>query len=187
MRSTFDFVIRVLNRRWVHTVLALLSGLVVLDHSLTAEMVYLAVEDERGYQERAGSYHGGWSNTSRTTTINANVLRLSDGTVLQLSSLGDFIAPGDTLEVRRTLLLEAPLEYRKLGSREQRWSSVDSNKLDYRIYPYFVFAFSFLLLFPWRSDYFRWSLQVGSILMTFCWLIALIGTGGIGRVVGLFM
>ncbi len=187
MRSALGLMARVVNMYWVYAVLALLSGSVVLDHSLPAETVHLAVSDERAYQERAGSYHREWSGTSRTTTINANVLRLSDGTVLQLSSLGDFIAAGDTLEVRRTWMLEAPLEYRKRGSKEQRWSPIDSNKIDYRIYPYLVFAFSFLMLFPWPSGYIRWSLQVGAILMTFCWLISLIGTGGIGRLVGLFM
>ncbi|HRH38769.1 MAG TPA: hypothetical protein PK760_10515, partial [Flavobacteriales bacterium] len=72
--------------RWLYLLVALFSGTVVVDHLLAPVTQHLAVLDERGYQERFGSRSQGWQ---RTTTINAIVLKLSDGSVLQFSSLGD--------------------------------------------------------------------------------------------------
>ncbi|MEO8589921.1 MAG: hypothetical protein ABI432_11160 [Flavobacteriales bacterium] len=167
----------------MYLVIALLSGIIVVDHLSPVIIQHLAVLDERSYQERFGSMH-----RSRTTqgTINAIVLKLSDGTVLQLSSLGDFISTGDTIELQRTPLLKDPLQYRKINSRAHNWLLVDSNKLDYQIYPYLVFICSFLLLFPWSGDNFRWSLQAGLGLMLVCWLVVTVGTGGLARLMGWF-
>ncbi|HRH39303.1 MAG TPA: hypothetical protein PK760_13215, partial [Flavobacteriales bacterium] len=96
------------------------------------------------------------------------------------------IAAGDTLELQRTPMLKEPLQYRKVGSRSRRWQSMDSNTLDYRIYPYLVFICAFLLLFPWPSGQWRWSLQAGLGLMLVCWLVTAIGTGGLGHLMEWF-
>ena len=167
---------------WLYLVLALSSGTMVADHLLPVVAERLAVIDERGYQERFGSRR----RQRITSTINATILRLSDGTVLQLSSLGDWIVPGDTLEVQRTPMLKEKLQYRKAKSRARDWLLVDSNKLDFRIYPYIVFACSFLLLFPWRWDNWRWSLQAALLLTLVGWLVSVVGTGGVARVMELF-
>ena len=167
--------------RWVNGVLALVAGVVVLDHLLPFKTIELHVMSEQSYQERFSSRHSSWPNYSSTTTINANVLRLSDGTALQLTSLGDFIAPGDTLEIRRTPWLGTILEYRKKGSRFVRWSKTDGNELDYWIYPHLLLVCALLALVPWRGEYFRWSVQAAAVVLAVCWLVALIGTGGLGR------
>jgi hypothetical protein len=170
--------------RWLYLLLTVSSGSIVLDHILPATIDHLTVISERSYQERVGSpvrYR-----TYPPSTINSNILRLSDGTVLQLSSLGDFIVEGDTLEVERTPLWKEPLQYRKQKARGNNWYEVDSNKVDYRPYPYIVCALAFLLLFPWRWDNLRWSLQAGLALMLVCWLVVMIGTGGMGRLMDLF-
>lgn len=175
------------STRWLYALITLFSGTVVVDHSLPVRNVSLAVIDERGYQERVGSPHDSWDyGHHRSTTINATLLRLSDGTTLQLSSVGDLIGAGDTIELQRTPLLKDPLQYRKKSSRVRRWVEVDSNKLEHRIYPYLVLAFSSLLLFNWRSDEIRWSLMAGSGLMLVCWFLVMAGTGGLARLVDWF-
>jgi|GEM_PF-2672361 len=172
---------------WLYLLITLFSGTIVVDHLLPANTQHLSVMDERSYQERVGSRRGRWDYAEhRSTTINATVLRLSDGTTLQLSSLGDFISNGDTLEVERTPLWKKPLHYRKKKAHSSKWQEVDSNKIDYRPYPYIVVACAFLLLFPWRSDNWRWSLQAGLALMLVCWLVVIIGTGGLGRLMEWF-
>lgn len=169
---------------WLFFLVAVTSGSIVLDHTLPVTITRLSILQERSYQERVGSPHH--YHTYPSVAINSNILRLSDGTVLQLSSLGDFISQGDTLELERTLLWKEPLRYRKLNGRWRTWLEVDSNKMDYRPYPYLVFIFAFLLLFSWRSDNVRWSLQAGMALMLLCWLLVIIGTGGMGRLFGMF-
>ena len=169
---------------WLYLLLTLSSGSIVVDHILPATVDHLLVINERSYQERVGSADR--YPTYPPTTINSNILRLSDGTVLQLSFLGDLISEGDTLEVERTPFWKEPLQYRKKKARGTNWYEVDSNKIDYRPYPYIVFAFAFLLLFSWRSDNLRWTLQAGLVVMLVCWLVVIIGTGGMGRLMELF-
>lgn len=172
---------------WFSLLVTLFSSTIIVDHLLPASTQHVTVLSERDYQERVGSHHNRWDFAEhQPTTINAIILRLSDGTFLQLSSLGDFISTGDTIEIQRTPLLNEPLQYRKTSSRARNWLVVDTNKLDYRIFPYLVFVGSFLLLFPWPEDYFRWSLQTGLGLMLVCWLVILVGTGGLGRLLQWF-
>lgn len=168
---------------WIHLILAMGTGIIVVDHVVPPEIVRLAVVNERAYQERIASHHTDGS--SSTSTINTNVLRLSDGSALQLSSVGDWISAGDTIELQRTAMLDQPLLYRKRPSRMATWFEVDSARLEYRIYPYVVFACAVLLLFrlPWETV--RWSLQAALIVMLVCWMLVLIGTSGLAHITDL--
>lgn len=168
---------------WVHLTLVLVTGLLVIDHQLTPELLESEVVQSRAYQERATSYHGYHSHS--TTTINANLLELAEGTILQLSGTGDLYSVGDTLELARTPILDVPLQYRKKGSRERRLIEVGSNTLDYRIYPYAVLVLAFVLLWEPRWEGLRWTLQAGFVLMLVCWLLVMIGTGAVGRLIRL--
>lgn len=161
---------------WLWLLLTLTCGGVVLDHLLEPVTHQLTLVGERHYQEISG-----FRRSSRIESINANVLRFSDGTVLQVGSVNDWISIGDTLEVQRTPLFSQPLQFRKKKARSGDWQEAQSNKLEHRPYPYIVFACAFLLLFPWPSDTWRWSLQGVIVLTLVGWLLMMIGTGGLGR------
>ena len=162
---------------WLYLVLVVGCGIVITDHLLIPHTDSLEIQSMDAYHERASKKRY----RTRTEIVNAQVLRLSDGSALQLATVNDWIVEGDTIELQRTPMLNEPLQFRKKNSRVREWQVVDSNKLDNRPYPYIVFFCALLLLFPWPEGTWRWSLQAALVLVLFGWLLTMIGTGGLGR------
>lgn len=161
---------------WLYLVLALGCGVVIADQLLPTHTEVVSIVQLDYHTERAGK-----RNRVRTEVINAHMLHLSDGKVLQLSPTNDWLATGDTIELQRTRILSEPVQFRKKCSRIREWQVVDSNKSDHRLFPYIVGFLAFLLLFPWPEGNWRWSLTAALIFVLFGWFMMLMGTGGLAR------
>ena len=161
---------------WLYLMLVFGCGFVIVDHLLMPHTDSLRIQAlDLSYERTSKRFR------TRSEIVNAHVLSLSDGSALQLATVNDWIAVGDTIELQRTALLSEPLRFRKKHSRVRDWQVVDSNLPDHQPYPYIVFFCALLLLFPWPEGTWRWALTAVLIFTLFGWFMTLIGTGVLAR------
>lgn len=97
-----------------------------------------------------------------------SVVRLHDGTKLQIDRPPERFDPEDSLELRTTGLLHQLIAYRNYPPDVSGWYTMDTERIDFKAFPYIAFALCLLLLYPGWPEEWRW-------MMTGILLVCLVG------------